>query len=672
MRMPAWLIVSVVLSTGCTQLAGGRHLDPSFRGDPRAVAGDTARAVRVVSWNIETLGPVGSTEYDAAQQILARLDADVVLLQEIQWEEDVGVIDDFAADAGYPEVHDGWPVSFGTDTQLILSRLPMTWRVLLDGDDLSGDADARDTTRAYPVAGLDVGGVELVVASGHFKAGSGDANAFRRAVDAQRAVQALQPFDPSTDHVLFAGDLNDDLGDASNVPTTWTWQPSGMPSTFALGDDLAVSLGDGGIPNDVFAPFLTAGMQILDAAQLSGSDTTRPWSGRRLDYVIVTPSLAAAAQTEVYDTFDDDGVSGLPKPGPTPTLSTLTAADHLPVVVDLVLPGPQTDPDPTDTGAPIDTGPPPADAVPVADLLPGELMITEVMANPDGCPDDEGEWVELLNRSGSSVDLDGLQLCDAQGCAPVDGAGLVDADAVVVIARTDSACGLPVAGTFTAALSNGGDEVALLGSAELDAVSYPDAAASIPWVFDDDGRCEGTTGGTPGEALACDGSPLVADGAPDASTPSEWTIDDVPPDRLQLTEVMPNPAACSDDEGEWVEVHNTGPEPVDLSGLWLADNQGASLVDTTTVLAADERAVFARSATACDPTVVDGTFPAALSNGGDQVSLQRADGDVLDAMDYPDAPSGEVWVRQTEGWCLSTTPTPGAADAPCAPSEAAE
>jgi len=83
------------------------------------------------------------------------------------------------------------------------------------------------------------------------------------------------------------------------------------------------------------------------------------------------------------------------------------------------------------------------------------------------------------------------------------------------------------------------------------------------------------------------------------------------------------------------------------------------------VLEAGERAVFARSFDACDPEQVDGTFSVALSNGGDLVQLTRPDGGLLDAMDYPDAPSGETWVRDGDGWCLSGAPTPGATNAAC-------
>src|SRR6188508_2566383 len=42
-------------------------------------------------------------------------------------------------------------------------------------------------------------------------------------------------------------------------------------------------------------------------------------------------------------------------------------------------------------------------------ILPGDLVITEVMANPAG-PDTGQEWFEIYNASSAAVDLSGLTL----------------------------------------------------------------------------------------------------------------------------------------------------------------------------------------------------------------------------------------------------------------------
>jgi len=45
-------------------------------------------------------------------------------------------------------------------------------------------------------------------------------------------------------------------------------------------------------------------------------------------------------------------------------------------------------------------------------LIAGDLVITEVMANPAAVSDAAGEWFEVLNTTGSDIDLDGLVLSD--------------------------------------------------------------------------------------------------------------------------------------------------------------------------------------------------------------------------------------------------------------------
>lgn len=46
-------------------------------------------------------------------------------------------------------------------------------------------------------------------------------------------------------------------------------------------------------------------------------------------------------------------------------------------------------------------------------VAPGELLISEVMANPAAVSDGNGEWFEIANITSLSLDLNGLQLQDA-------------------------------------------------------------------------------------------------------------------------------------------------------------------------------------------------------------------------------------------------------------------
>jgi hypothetical protein len=47
-----------------------------------------------------------------------------------------------------------------------------------------------------------------------------------------------------------------------------------------------------------------------------------------------------------------------------------------------------------------------------ATIQPGDLLISEVMANPSAVSDTNGEWFELFNASANSIDLNGLIISD--------------------------------------------------------------------------------------------------------------------------------------------------------------------------------------------------------------------------------------------------------------------
>jgi hypothetical protein len=58
-----------------------------------------------------------------------------------------------------------------------------------------------------------------------------------------------------------------------------------------------------------------------------------------------------------------------------------------------------------------------------------------------------------------------------------------------------------------------------------------------------------------------------------------------PPEDLRFTEFMPNPnfTGTGDSLGEWFEVYNAGPDPVDLAGWILQDNAGRDTIEAATI-----------------------------------------------------------------------------------------
>lgn len=138
----------------------------------------------------------------------------------------------------------------------------------------------------------------------------------------------------------------------------------------------------------------------------------------------------------------------------------------------------------------------------------GQLVITEIMANPAGV-DSEQEWFELANIGGSSFDLNGLGLDRAGDSAPASpilsaDCKPVSAGGFAVLARSADAAkngGLPrVDATYTLSMGDAGDLQIVDGASLLDAISWSDAPSAATAQLD---RGYTTTAGNDLEAHFC-------------------------------------------------------------------------------------------------------------------------------------------------------------------------
>ncbi|RLB64244.1 MAG: hypothetical protein DRI90_05050, partial [Deltaproteobacteria bacterium] len=115
-----------------------------------------------------------------------------------------------------------------------------------------------------------------------------------------------------------------------------------------------------------------------------------------------------------------------------------------------------------------------------------DIVINEIMVNPNAVFDDVGEWIELFNAGGTSADLEGWTLHDGGSNSHTIGSALVVAPGgYAVLARNgDAQANGGVAADYTYgddfALVNGGDSVMLddESAALVDSVAYGVAA---PW-----------------------------------------------------------------------------------------------------------------------------------------------------------------------------------------------
>ena len=122
----------------------------------------------------------------------------------------------------------------------------------------------------------------------------------------------------------------------------------------------------------------------------------------------------------------------------------------------------------------------------IGDLSAGDLVITEVMPNPDACGDRDnaGEYIEVYNATGMTVDLNCLELTDGgDHYGFVEESTVVGAGAYAVLQRRgDEYCydaALAAAGAPTAvyrkkvSLNNTEDSITLsYGDVAFDSVSY--------------------------------------------------------------------------------------------------------------------------------------------------------------------------------------------------------
>ena len=105
----------------------------------------------------------------------------------------------------------------------------------------------------------------------------------------------------------------------------------------------------------------------------------------------------------------------------------------------------------------------------LASIAPGDLIISEVMVNPNSVSDTAGEWFELHNLTGNSLDLNGLFLSDdGVDSHMIDNGGplIIDPFGYLVFGRSGDPS---TNGGYTAdyvysndfILSNSGDEIVL-------------------------------------------------------------------------------------------------------------------------------------------------------------------------------------------------------------------
>lgn len=342
-------------------------------------------------------------------------------------------------------------------------------------------------------------------------------------------------------------------------------------------------------------------------------------------------------------------------------------------------------------------------------FLAGDLVITEIMANPNG--DDSGnEWFEIYNNTGMQVDLTGLTLVASR--EDLTGGGVHVMDETILGPGEYFVLGGVLPEFVPAHVDYGygsdlGDLINTAGRVALqcdvvtvDEVIYADMSDGLAQGFDGARAPDHTTNDD--RANWCDATIEYADGNFGSPGAANEPCSNVVPDTcdeggterpvvrpevgdIVITEIMPDPSAVGDTEGEWFEIHVVN--PVDLNGLTVAGASGSpTSINDTACLAAEagDYIVFARDT---DMAVNGGLeadygYDFVLANSSGMITASAGE-TVLDVATYsgssagtsislsPDALDPEAnddelnWCDATSSYGDGDLGTPGAANDDC-------
>jgi len=315
-------------------------------------------------------------------------------------------------------------------------------------------------------------------------------------------------------------------------------------------------------------------------------------------------------------------------------------------------------------------------------VAPGDVLINEVQYDPPQAGSDaKWEWVELYNRTDHAVDLAGWTLSDNIGSDELPAVTFAPQEFLVVAASPSFYDNFPgfkgtivfvPDGQLGNGLSNDGDRLILRapGGLVVDALSWGDDASAF------NPPCRDVAAGHSLERMPFGRDTDTAGDFGDQVHPSPGVGVQAPtptpmptpyPATVWLNEFLPAPRDVDwDGDGqatnndEWIELYNSGQEPVDLAGWQLDDEEGGSRpypIPAGVSIAPGGFLVFYKWETGVS-----------LNNDGDKVRLLRPDGVVADQYSYSAHPGYDrSYSRTVDGggvWTGTYPPSPGRSNQP--------
>ncbi len=339
-------------------------------------------------------------------------------------------------------------------------------------------------------------------------------------------------------------------------------------------------------------------------------------------------------------------------------------------------------------------------------ISPADLVVNEVdYDQPTPPTSDSAEFVEIKNTTGASIDLSLVDLVFVNG----SGGGAVVYDTIPLVGTLAAGDYFVVCGDAanvancdlddspnTNFIQNGApDAVAIdFDGTIIDAVSY-EGDTGAPYTEGSGAGLEDNPGdGVAGISRCADGGDTDQNSVdfqnarpitPGATNDCEVGGGTLNPGDLVINEIIQNPAAVSDSNGEWFEVFNNTAAPIELNGLTIKDDgSNTHTIGSSVIVPPGGFAVLgidANSATNGGVTVDYEYSNFFLANGDDEVVI--LDGLVeIDRVNYdggttfPDPTGASMALNDTANdnndgtnWCTASTPfgdgdlgTPGAAN----------
>ena len=293
----------------------------------------SAIEIRIATYNVLTgIGNTGANGREELEAVIARINPDVLALQEVTGNDLKGPLNQLAEKMGYRFVFAPVTALDTGSRVVILSKFPFSEN---SSKSIISPPGANDMTRAAAAVIVDVPGTENdpTIVTAHLKCCFDQDDPFRRAVEMLRIRKYLEEQGLDKDDNIFV------LGDFNLLGNDIVFEslPPGLPQSYRLGNDIEYDVKYFADPTNYFTS-----LDLVNPGSLQQDGvTTDTYRGSNtiLDYILVSNSIARRTPaTEIYNSAFDTSNSGLSKEGsPLPRGTSEKASDHYPVFGDFEL-----------------------------------------------------------------------------------------------------------------------------------------------------------------------------------------------------------------------------------------------------------------------------------------------------------------------------------------------